>query len=171
MYRFECMWKCDGFCSQDVCIYFFFKGKRNACTGFIWATVDSYLCDYNSWVITISICLINSKHVCYVKLQHDSIFLQNQHTRKLICGSKDVPIQAQQQRPESLMVTLTWHGCKCKVHKYHQRYILCTDTKVFEDKPLVEFMYLVFTRMPGESYCWQLRSLLLRLLRCFPSAN
>ena len=32
---------------------------------------------------------------------------------------------------------------------------------VFEDVPLVEFMYLVFTCMPGESYCRWLRSLLL----------
>ena len=33
-----------------------------------------------------------------------------------------------------------------------------------EDVPLVEFMYLVFTHMPGESYCRQLlRSLLLCL--------
>ena len=30
-----------------------------------------------------------------------------------------------------------------------------------EDVPLVEFMYLVFTRMPGESYSRRLRSLLL----------
>ena len=29
-------------------------------------------------------------------------------------------------------------ACKYKVHKFHQRYM---------------FMYLVFTRMPGESYC------------------
>ena len=29
-----------------------------------------------------------------------------------------------QQRPESPTVTLTWHACKCKVHKLHQRYIL-----------------------------------------------
>ena len=29
-----------------------------------------------------------------------------------------------------------------------------------EDVPLVEFMYLVFTRMPGESYRRWLRSLL-----------
>ena len=29
-----------------------------------------------------------------------------------------------------------------------------------EDVPLVEFMYPVFTRMPGESYRWRLRSLL-----------
>ena len=28
------------------------------------------------------------------------------------------------------------------------------------DVPLAEFMYLVFTRMPGESYRWRLRSLL-----------
>ena len=30
----------------------------------------------------------------------------------------------------------------------------------YEDVPLVEFMYLVFTRMPGESYLRRLRSLL-----------
>ena len=35
----------------------------------------------------------------------------------------------------------------------------------FEDTPLVEFMYLVFTRMPGASYHRGLRSLLL----CFGS--
>ena len=32
-----------------------------------------------------------------------------------------------------------------------------------ENAPLTEFMYLVFTRMPGESYRRQLRSLLLYL--------
>ena len=32
--------------------------------------------------------------------------------------------QAQQQRPESPTVTLTWHACKYKVQKLHQRYIL-----------------------------------------------
>ena len=31
----------------------------------------------------------------------------------------------------------------------------------YKDIPLVEFMYLVFTRMPGESYCRLIRSLLL----------
>ena len=36
-----------------------------------------------------------------------------------------------------------------------------------EDVPLVEFMYLVFTRMPGESYSRQLRSLLLYLRYIF----
>ena len=37
--------------------------------------------------------------------------------------SKDVT-QVQKQRPESPTVTLTWHACKCKAHKLHQRYIL-----------------------------------------------
>ena len=46
-----------------------------------------------------------------------------------------------------------------KVHKLHQKYI------IFEDVPLVEFMCLVFTRMPGESYRRRLRPLLLNLLR------
>ena len=32
--------------------------------------------------------------------------------------------QAQQQRPELPMVTLTWCMCKYKVHTLHQRYIL-----------------------------------------------
>ena len=36
-----------------------------------------------------------------------------------------------------------------------------------EDVPLVEFMYLVFTRMPDESYHRQLRSLLLYLCYTF----
>ena len=36
--------------------------------------------------------------------------------------SEDVT-QTQQQRPEFLMVTLTWHASKYKVHKPHQRYI------------------------------------------------
>ena len=36
-----------------------------------------------------------------------------------------------------------------------------------EDVPLVEFMYLVFTRMPGESYRRRLRSLLLCLCYVF----
>ena len=35
-----------------------------------------------------------------------------------------------------------------------------TSHKQFEDVPLVEFVYLVFTRMSGNSYCRQLRSLL-----------
>ena len=35
--------------------------------------------------------------------------------------------------------------------------------KIFEDVTLVEVMYLVFARMPGESYCRWLRSLLLYL--------
>ena len=38
---------------------------------------------------------------------------------------------------------------------------------VLEAVPLVEFMYLVFTRMPGQSYCRHLRSLLLSLCDVF----
>ena len=39
--------------------------------------------------------------------------------------------------------------------------------KFSEDVPLVEFMYLVFARVPGESYRRQLRSLLLYLCDVF----
>ena len=38
---------------------------------------------------------------------------------------------------------------------------------LFEDVPLVEFMYLVFTLMPVESYRRRLRSLLLYLYYVF----
>ena len=74
----------------------------------------------------------------------------------------------------------TWYllmpGKKYKVHKLHQRYrgmylwSLCTwyllmpgekyvNTTRGTEMYLVEFMYLVFTRMPGESYCRHFRSL------------
>ena len=73
--------------------------------------------------------------------------------------------QVQLRRPESPTVTLTCHACKYKVHKLHQRYILSSSGGVYlwwrfctlylhacqVRVPLVEFMYLVFTRMPGES--------------------
>ena len=39
------------------------------------------------------------------------------------------------------------------------------------DVPLVEFMYLVFTRMPGESYRRRLQSLLLCLRDVFPAVT
>ena len=56
------------------------------------------------------------------------------------------------------MVAFTWHACKYKVHKFHQKYIRWSN-----DVPLVEIMYLIFTRMPGGSYHMALRSLLLYL--------
>ena len=45
----------------------------------------------------------------------------DQQTKELINARKT---QTQQQRSESLTVTLTWHASKYKVHKLHQRYIL-----------------------------------------------
>jgi len=67
--------------------------------------------------------------------------LKNSTSAVLYCGdhlsinkgvhlsSKDVT-QVQQQRPGSPTVTLTWHACKYKVRKLHQRnnfYILTAD--------------------------------------------
>ena len=64
--------------------------------------------------------------------------------------------QVQQQRPESPKVTLTWNACKYKVHKpppeVHPACVTPTEVSLFEDVPLAEFIYLVFTGMPGESY-------------------
>ena len=50
-----------------------------------------------------------------------------------------------------------YRGCTCG-----GVYVLC-----IEDVPLVEFMYFVFTRMPGESYRRRFRSLLLYLCYVF----
>ena len=66
--------------------------------------------------------------------------------------------QAQQRRPESPTVTLTWHTCKSKVQR---------PKRNPDDVPLVEFMYLVFTRMPDESYLRRPRSLSLYLCYVF----
>ena len=63
--------------------------------------------------------------------------------------------QVQQQRPESPLVTPLG---------------LRVNTR-FEDGPLVEFMYIVFTRMPGESYRRWLKSLLLYFVLRISSAS
>ena len=52
---------------------------------------------------------------------------------------------------------------KYKVHKLRERYILLVHLTSLEAVPLVEFMYLAFTRMPGESDRRRLRTLLLCL--------
>ena len=54
------------------------------------------------------------------------------------------------------------NASKYKVHKLHQRYILKN-----QNVPQVEFVYLVFTRLPVESYSRLLRSLLLCLCDVF----
>ena len=60
------------------------------------------------------------------------VLVQNQHTRELIKAQKTLQ-QTQHQRPEPPTVTVTWHVT----------YRGCTSGGV---------MYLVFTRMPDESY-------------------
>ena len=66
--------------------------------------------------------------------------------------SQDVA-KRRQQRHESPATALTWHASKYKVHNLHQRYIpFYLDDVYSEDVPLVEFMHIVFTRMPREIY-------------------
>ena len=54
-------------------------------------------------------------------MDHNLNFQKSTHSGVNLC-SKYIP-QVQQQRPELPTVTLTWHACKYKVHKLHQRYI------------------------------------------------
>ena len=79
--------------------------------------------------------------------------IERQHTRELISARKaSHKLMIQKQRPESPTVTLTWHASKYKIHQLHQKCILSKihQRHIFnEDVSLVEFMYLVFTRMPS----------------------
>ena len=52
-------------------------------------------------------------------------------------------IERERERQNRLK-TLTCDASKYKIHKLHQRYIL-------KDVPLVEAIYLAFTRMPRQS--------------------
>ena len=70
--------------------------------------------------------------------------MQDDHTRESI----------------SLEICSTSISSEVHPHEVHEE-------EVQEDVLLVEFMYLVFTRMPGESYRRRLRSLLLYLCYVF----
>ena len=74
-------------------------------------------------------------------------------------GGVYVPCIYTHARWELLWMYLWWSLCTLYLHA-------CL-VRVTVDVPLVEFMYLVFTRMPGESYCRRLRSLLLCLCDVF----
>ena len=77
-----------------------------------------------------------------------------------LCGLGALSIHYYYHYPGSPSLT----SLTVSVDVKHQVYLLITE---LEDVPLVEFMYLVFTRMPGESYRRQLRSLLLYLCYVF----
>ena len=50
--------------------------------------------------------------------------ISTESTHKGVNQCSKYVTQVQQQRPESPMVTLTWHRCKYKVPELHQRYVL-----------------------------------------------
>ena len=67
---------------------------------------------------------------------------------------KDVT-QKQQQRPETL--TVTHLACEY-IYKVHKLSEVHSHLPLAEAVPLKECMYIVSTRMPGESYCRRLRT-------------
>ena len=87
---------------------------------------------------------------------------KDQDTREC---SKDA-VQGQQQRSEPSTITLTWHACKCKVHKLHQRYILvrsfCTlylhacqvRVNCRRLRPLLLYICYVFQALINSLECW-----------------
>ena len=80
--------------------------------------------------------------LCFILKQNEA---RVESTRKGVNQRSKHVTQTQRQRPESPMVTLTLDARKHKA----------------QGTSSLEFMYLVFTRIPGESYRKRLRSLLL----------
>ena len=56
--------------------------------------------------------------------QNEAQSARAESTHKGVNQRSKYVTQIQQQRSESLSITLTWHACKYEVHKLHQRYIL-----------------------------------------------
>ena len=71
--------------------------------------------------------------------------------------SKDVT-QVQQQRPELPTVTLTWHACKYKVHKFYHKYILkcALQSKYFQNHIEPNKTKKKLNRSQGLNNCQQL---------------
>ena len=59
----------------------------------------------------------------------------------------------QQQRPESTTVSLTWHACKYKVYKLHQRYFFC-DSWLLNKEPTWMHWAGVGVRRPQRVPSW-----------------
>ena len=67
---------------------------------------------------------------------------------------------------EHVQIHVGWQ-IKMLMERRHFKPLTHTKKLINEDVPLVEFMYLAFACMPGESYSRQLRSLLLYLCYVF----
>ena len=61
----------------------------------------------------------------------------------------------QQQRPQSLTVTLTWHACKYKVHELHWRYIPFKKKIVSYFKRFLTPLWVDSARALWASFCFR----------------
>ena len=89
--------------------------------------------------------------------------MQNQHTRELISARKT------SHKHNNKDLSRLREVRQAEVHPQNEAVPLVFEAVplVFEDVPLVEVMYLVFARMPCESYRSRLGSLLLCLCDVF----
>ena len=91
---------------------------------------------------------------CVRVIERLSFNIQDQHKQEVISAQK--MSHKKQQRPESPMVTLTWHACKYKVQN-HQRYIL--TFKINKNKFIFNFNLLLifkdtdFRQKPSFTIC------------------
>lgn len=76
------------------------------------------------WYVPLHPALYQSVHVVFTwKLYTPTVFSYKESTHKGVNWRSKYVTQIQQQRPKSPMATPTWHACKYKVQKFHQRYI------------------------------------------------
>ena len=93
-------------------------------------------------------------HACQVRVTEDVPVVEflylvftcmpGESYRRCTCGGVSVPCIYTHARWELQKMYLWWSFCTL--------YLLACQVRVTEDVPLVEFLYLVFTCMPGESY-------------------
>ena len=63
---------------------------------------------------------------------------------------------SQRQRPESPMLTLTWHKSNlCKVHKFHQKYILRNDDHISKSTRCLMFTETTRLLRDGKKGVWR----------------
>ena len=131
-------------CFVFVIFFFFFFCKLSHC--FLFVCLFCCCCFY--YRIHTKVLWI---HINMNLKQNEAQSARAESTHKGVNQrSKDVT-QTQQQRPESPMVTVTWHACKYKVHKLHQCLLVFFCFFFFSSSSSFSFRVTVSGQGQGQS--------------------
>ena len=92
-------------------------GQVNAVTSHLSVTTNSVVSTPLRWVFKNTLWKTTNLK------ENEAQSAHAESTHKGVNWHSKYVTQVQQQRPESPMVTLTWHACEYKAHKLHQRYL------------------------------------------------